>query len=127
MHASRSPLGWFLVCSILLIATGCRRTTPIEQLNQSILAGDTSAVKKLLQEHPGIVNNHGTHLTPLECAAIAGNSEIAKLLLDHGADPNARDQINDMHPVAHAVRKGNLPLLKLLVDHGGRVTDVGLM
>lgn len=47
--------------------------------------------------------------------------EIAKLLLDSGADPNGID--NDGHPIGEAVRYGFLELASLLIERGGIVTS----
>lgn len=48
---------------------------------------------------------------------IGGNCELTKLLLDHGADPNARGP--DFWTLLHfAVHKGHAPIVRLLLDHG---------
>lgn len=110
--------------ALLSVLGGCQRNSPIQRINQAALTGDAATVKQMLNEHPAIVNNYGTDLTPLECAVIGNHPDVAKMLLEHGADPNARDKPTDMNAVAHAVRKGNWPLVQLLLDHGGRATDV---
>jgi ankyrin repeat protein len=61
-------------------------------------AGNVGAVKAFLEENPDLVNRPGPHgWTPLLCACYsrvkpvdAGHStfDVAKLLIDHGADPN---------------------------------------
>jgi ankyrin repeat protein len=43
--------------------------------------------------------------------------EIAKLLLEHGADPNARQQ-DDFTPLMAADQQGDARLRELLVEHG---------
>lgn len=58
---------------------------------------------------------------PLHSAAATGDPEaryeISKLLLEHGADPNARQQ-DDFTPLMAAEQQGDERLRKLLVEHG---------
>jgi ankyrin repeat protein len=56
--------------------------------------------------------------TPLHMAAAAGKIELAQLLLEHGADVNAVDRI-DQTPVKIAKYEQHAKLLKLLKDAGG--------
>lgn len=52
-------------------------------------------------------------LTALHWAAMAGNTAVVRLLLDHGADPNSRD---DQHrtPLAHAKTNRHAAIVALL-------------
>ena len=43
--------------------------------------------------------------------------ELASLLLEHGADPNARQQ-DDFTPLMAADQQGDVRLRELLVEHG---------
>jgi ankyrin repeat protein len=58
---------------------------------------------------------------PLHSAAATGDPEaryeLAKLLLEHGADPNARQQ-DDFTPLMAADQLGDERLRELLVEHG---------
>jgi ankyrin repeat protein len=58
---------------------------------------------------------------PLHSAAATGDPEaryeLAKLLLEHGADPNARQQ-DDFTPLMAADQHGDERLRELLVEHG---------
>ena len=57
---------------------------------------------------------------PLLLAAEKGSYEISKALLDHGADPQARDGANwtALHFAARHVSEQSVMLLKCLLDHG---------
>jgi uncharacterized protein len=74
---------------------------------RSILEEDSSATHKLdsFEEHP------------LHTACRAGRTRIAKLLLDAGADLNARGQ-HGMTPLHHAVRSYSPGLVRLLLEKG---------
>jgi ankyrin repeat protein len=60
---------------------------------------------------------------PLHSAAATGDAdaryELAKLLLEHGADPNARQQ-DDFTPLMAAEHHGDDRLARLLEEHGAK-------
>jgi ankyrin repeat protein len=60
------------------------------------------------------------HTTLLHAAAYDGKAEIAKLLLQLGADVNARE-VNGRTPLHHAANNGHLDVIDVLVCHG---TDI---
>jgi hypothetical protein len=62
----------------------------------------------------------GSDWTPLHVAAIAGRVEIASLLLERGADPNARGRY-DMTPLHWAALRGQPEIAALLVQRGSRI------
>jgi len=76
----------------------------------------------LLLEEGAKVNIHGTHQgwTPLHLAAVYGRADIAKLLLDKGADIDCKDQINET-PLHKAVSYKNIETTKLLLKRGASV------
>jgi uncharacterized protein len=85
--------------------------------------GHVEAVR-LLVERGAEVNSASRNdmkVMPLHSAAATGDLdtryELAKLLLEHGADPNARQQ-DDYTPLMAADQHGDERLRKLLVDHG---------
>ncbi len=56
-------------------------------------------------------------------AAEQGQNDVARFLLEHGADPNAhyKDPATALHTTA---RLGNVELARLLLEHGARVNPV---
>src|SRR5919201_1718145 len=79
---------------------------------------------RLLVERGAEVNSASRNqmkVMPLHSAAAAQDPdtryEIAKLLLEHGADPNARQQ-DDYTPLMAADQVGDARLRELLVEHG---------
>lgn len=80
---------------------------------------------RLLIEHGAEVNSASRNpmkVMPLHSAAAAQDPavrySIAKLLLEAGADPNARQQ-HDFTPLMAADQHGDTRLRDLLVQHGG--------
>ena len=55
--------------------------------------------------------------TPLHDAAYFCRPEVAKLLLQYGADPNARDKHGNT-PLHYAARRPCVAVVELLLDHG---------
>ena len=56
-------------------------------------------------------------VAPLHAAASVGDVETMRLLLDHGADPNASHQLG-FTPLHAAAANGNIEMAKLLVARG---------
>lgn len=59
--------------------------------------------------------------TPLMIAAVAGNVEAARLLLDRGADIEARELRQGDTPLILASFYGHLEIVKLLVENGADI------
>ncbi len=61
--------------------------------------------------------------TPLMDAAVTGDLEAMRLLLDHGADPNARNGRNEL-PLGFACSYQQWEAAKLLVERGANVNGI---
>ncbi|RWW31302.1 hypothetical protein GW17_00004076 [Ensete ventricosum] len=88
---------------------------------------DVAAVRKLLEEDRGLVNARDyDYRTPLHVAALHGWIDVAKCLLDHGADVNAQDRwkntvsyIYTGCPLADAAGAKKPSMIELLKSYGG--------
>ena len=89
--------------------------------------GDLGRVHELLEEDPALANRLADYTTyylgsgsPLKNAAANGHIEIVRLLLDHGADPNLREEGTAPHGHAlyAAAANRHYEIVKLLLEHG---------
>ena len=62
---------------------------------------------------------------PLWFASLAGRCDIARLLLDRGADPNANVYASGW-PIDHAYRRGDAAMKQLLLDRGAQPQPWGV-
>jgi len=63
-------------------------------------------------------------VTALHAAALKGQHEVARALLQHNAEVDARDG-DDLTPLHHASRKGHVEVVRLLIEHGANVNAQG--
>ncbi|WP_430909087.1 ankyrin repeat domain-containing protein [Maribacter sp. 2-571] len=97
------------------------------EFHEAIVCGKQQLVREqLMQPSKGLVNTYSPDgFTPLSLAAFFNRTEIAKLLLDHGADPNLAatnpSKVNALHS---AVAKENYELVKLLIEKGAALDAV---
>jgi ankyrin repeat protein len=61
--------------------------------------------------------------TPLHGTAAAGNLKVAKLLIDHGADPNTNGSLGTVLQYMIRLSQPNEQMAKLLVENGAKLTQ----
>jgi hypothetical protein len=84
--------------------------------------GDEARVRELLRTDPSLANAADPcWRRPLSGAASKGHTNIVRLLLDHGANPNAKEAICQGGLSLHtAVGDGLIEIVQLLLDKGAR-------
>lgn len=92
-----------------------------EALLHAVKNNNTKRIKALLQStSPDCIYRISDPRTPLVMAAREGNLEIAKLLIDNGANVN-KYASGDETPLMAAASSGNLSLVHFLVEKGASV------
>lgn len=117
MNPSRIVL--FAVLTLSALATAALSGA----IHDAVLAGDAAGVARLLREDPGLVRapSEGRFRDlPLHLAAAQGNLEVARLLLDAGADLDGGDS-DESTPLHCAVLNRRAEMVRFLLDRGADV------
>ena len=88
--------------------------------------GDVAAVKAFLDKGVDVNAKTQYGATALAYAADKGHTELVKLLLERGADPNVRDTFYNATPMSWAAPKGHVEIAKLLIEKGSKETGTAL-
>lgn len=76
-------------------------------------------VEQMIQDSPDLINKPDSdRQTPLTKAVTAGQIEVVRFLLDHGADINGAG-----YPINVAVKSGNRTMVELLIKRGAKIDD----
>lgn len=95
-------------------------STPLHQV--SAAGGQHNDIVELLLKHGAEVDAADRQgLTPLHYATLADNQDAVKSPLDHGANPNAKDNKVGDTPLIMAAGKGYKEVAELLLAHGADV------
>jgi Ankyrin repeats (3 copies) len=84
----------------------------------AVRKGDASAVKAVLDQGVETDAKFRYDRTALSFAAEQGSVEIVKILLERGADVNAKDTFHNVTAMSWALDKGHVEIVRLLLDKG---------
>jgi ankyrin repeat protein len=91
--------------------------------------GDAELVGEILRIHPDLVDERGTLAghTGLRAALHFGvhHESVVRTLLEHGADPDVRDEGDAATPLHFAAERGDLDVVRLLVEYGADPIGAG--
>ena len=119
--------GWRVLLLLRLAAAAANPDDdqPNADFFHACSGGELATFKTLVEKDPSLVHattKDGEHC--LHLCAISGNSEIVRLLLEQGADPDIRstwDQGLRMHPLSWNSFYGRYDNIELLLKHGADV------
>lgn len=104
---------------------------PMEIL-EACSQGTIEVLRSALERHPQWVNGRSPQgESCLHLAGIMGQTEVTRLVLDRGGDPNIRTTFEKgqrMHPLSWNVYGGHVDTARVLLEHGADVNlDVDWM
>jgi ankyrin repeat protein len=94
---------------------------------EAILRNDVESVKESLAKGADPNAVIFWQRTPLMISAKLGYAEIARVLLEHGADMNARTKWGERTALLEAADKGRSDVVNLLLDHGADIETRGTL
>ena len=112
----------------LLMHHKLMRNNPKHKILEAAKNGDLATVKAILEVDPKSVNCRdmdGRESTPLHFAAGYNHPEVVKLLLENGADIEAKDK-GGLVPLHNACSYGHYEVAELLIKYGADVNAVDL-
>jgi hypothetical protein len=102
-----------------------------DDLTDDLLAatrkGDLAHVKALLDKGASANSKSSYGQTPLFFACDRGYVEVAKLLIERGADVNVEDTFYHATALTWAIQNNHPDVLKLLLDHGAKSPAMAVM
>jgi ankyrin repeat protein len=93
----------------------------------AVRTGDIAGVKAALASGVNVNTKFRYDRMALSFAADRGNPEVVKVLLEAGADVNARDTFYGMTAMSQALNKKHVPIVRLLLDKGADNSEAVLM
>ena len=120
-------LGLALLTALASLGAAPRGDSPVAD---AAMRDDVSAVRALLADGADVNTPRGDGMTGLHWAALNGNAEIARLLIDAGADLEAATRIGAHTPLHVAGREGSGEIVAVLAEAGANVaavTETGAM
>lgn len=92
-------------------------------LHQAVINNDTQSIKRILSQKALIDERDETGSTALMVATRANNVHAAHMLIEAGADVNAKDNIQDS-PYLYAGAQGYLKILRMTLMHGADLKSI---
>src|SRR5271154_16362 len=84
-------------------------------------SGDLAQISELPDSQTDVYAQDGHGKTPMSWAANNGHSKVVKLLLEKGAEVDAKDKEWGNTPISRAANNGHSKEVKLLLEKGAEV------
>lgn len=95
-----------------------------KESNLLSFAGNGQVASYLIQKGLSINDPNQDGFTPLYYAILDGNDDVAKVLLDAGADPNDKESTAGATPLHFAVEKDNATIINHLLAKGADIEAI---
>jgi ankyrin repeat protein len=103
-----------------------RQLTNADAFIDACAKGDLEIVRRMIADSPGVVRSTNKDgWTGLHGAAQRGHTELVHLLLQHSADPNAREPGDHTYPLHWAAAHGHVEIVQALLNAGSDVHGFG--
>lgn len=111
------------VAADLIVEDVSRPVTTVEAFFAACGSGNLAALRELLAREPDLARQRHSGTTGLHVAV--HHPDAVRLLIEHGADPNARDEGDNALPIHFAAGGGALESVRILLDAGSDVHGFG--
>lgn len=116
--SGKTPLLYAYMNRHLEVVSRLREAGAKVGIVEASLLGETLLVLSFLDAGVAIETYNEADMTPLMATCMGGHLELARLLLDRGADLNAQSVRFGITPALCATRHNHVALLELLVERG---------
>lgn len=116
-----------LIIIALLLPVAARAQNLNEEFFAAARKGDAAAVKAFLDKGVDVNAKSNYGATALSFACDKGHTEVVRLLLERGADPNVKDTFYGEMPIGWALDKGHTEVVKLMLAHGAQGKERALV
>ena len=106
------------ICGLVLLLQG---TAFSDEIHDAVTDNNPARVASLLDSDPSLLElRDEQEMTPLNLAALNGNTEVARMLIERGADILAGDADNSQ-PIHCAAIAGNVQIIDMLLRKGADI------
>jgi ankyrin repeat protein len=122
MERNHTVVTIFWAC-LVLATLFCSVAEAATDLQNAVEDGDLKLANRLLERGANVSEtSFFSRRTPIQMAAVYGNTDIVALLLEYGADPNSAPQGESfLTPLQHAISNDDLKTAKVLINGGANV------